>query len=176
MKIGSSDLHGHRSLRARRQEPGHSPARVADHAPLMLLCPVQRPGPRLHRQISLNHPNRVQPHHHLRLPEESMQMNAERPVQQHPDHDPVEFCEHCHINTLSFEPFFPSDTAPRVQVTQIRRSRLSGGHARLVPSGQGWDSGRIQRKRWGAEARGAQALRRSAQSGTGAPSRATTRM
>jgi hypothetical protein len=47
-------------------------------------------------------------------------MNAERPVDEHPDHDPVEFCEHCHIGTLSFQPFSQNDTAHRVQVTQIR--------------------------------------------------------
>jgi len=108
-----------RSLKAHRQEPGHSSARIADYAPFMLLCPVQSPGLGFHRQITLDHSNRVEPHHHLGLPEKGMQVDAERPVQQHPDHDPVEFCEHCHINTLSFEPFFPSDTAHRVQVTQI---------------------------------------------------------
>jgi hypothetical protein len=49
---------------------------------------------------------------------------------------PVEFGEHCHISTLSFQPFSQSDTAHRVQATEIRRSRLSGHEARLVPSGQ----------------------------------------
>jgi hypothetical protein len=60
--------------------------------------PIQRPLPHPGRSFALDYPKRVQADDQLGVAIEGVEMRSESLVVHHPDHDPVGFGKHWHID------------------------------------------------------------------------------